>query len=418
MNRCYSLARLVGVALCLAASPLWAQFPETLMLADGTPVSLQLEETVSSAHARVGDPLSFIVVNDVTVNGFTVIQAGSKATGSLTRVHSRRVLGMGGKLVLNVDSVELANGDHVALRASKEMKGTSHTWRMAAGVALTSIFYFPVAPVFLLTRGDNCTALKSTAITAHIDGNTSLPSTNFSVATAKAPDVNQAIEFLPPRVLDGEGHQGDMVNLLFIGQKEDLQAAFDSTGWVKPEHWKLSAAWHVFTQRTHYIRQPMSRFFLFGRTQDYAYAMPDPIFVMSHRHHIRIWETGHQVDGNPVWAGAATYDVAIEVAKHGRLFNHRIDPNVDSERDFIGAKLSQTTVPVRETYIEGAEPVYQAKTASGQDYYSDSKILLVDLRPSANGEALVHPAAAEATVHPAAPAAAPPVTSSLSATLR
>ncbi len=427
MNRWYRIVRLVGVAFCLAACPLWAQSPETLVLADGTPVSLQLEETVSSAHARVGDPLSFIVVDDVTINGFTVIPAGSKATGSLTRVHGRRVLGMGGKLVLNVDSVELANGDHVALRASKEMKGTSHTWRMAAGVAVTSIFYFPVAPVFLLTRGDNCTALKSTAITAHIDGNTSLASTSFPVATAKVPDLNQAIEFLPPRVLDGEGRQGDMVNLLFIGKKEDLQAAFDSTGWVKPEHWKLRSAWHVLTQRTHYIRQPMSRFFLFGRTQDYAYALPDPIFIVSHRHHIRIWGTGHQVDGNPVWAGAATYDVAIEVAKHGRLFNHRIDPNVDSERDFIGAKLAHTPVPARETYVEAAEPVYKAKTASGQDYYSDSKILLVDLRPAANGEARVHSANGESGVHganvetpvrPAAPAVAPSVTSSLSATLR
>jgi hypothetical protein len=409
MNGCYRLARLVSVAFCLAACPLWSQSPETLVLADGTPISLQLDETVSSAHARVGDPLSFIVVDDVTVNGFTVIPAGSKATGSLTRVHSRRVLGMGGKLVLNVDSVELANGDHVALRASKELKGTSHTWRMAAGVAITSIFYFPVAPVFLLTRGDNCTALKSTEITAHIEGNTSLPSTDFSLATAQAPDLNQVTEFLPPRVLDGEGRQGDMVNLLFIGKKEDLQAAFNSTGWVKPEHWKLSAAWHVFTQRTHYVRQPMSRFFLFGRTQDYAYALPDPKFIVSHRHHIRIWETGHQVDGNPVWAGAATHDIAIEVAKRGRLFNHRIDPNVDSERDFIGAKLSQTPVPARETYIEGAEPVYKAKTASGQDYYSDSKILLVDLRPIANGEA---------RARPATPTGTSPAINSLSATLR
>src|ERR1035438_10631735 len=103
MNPCYRLARLVSVALCLASCPLWAQSPDTLVLSDGTPVDLQLEETVSSAHARVGDPLSFIVVQDVTVQGFTVIPAGNKATGSLTRVHGRRVLGIGGKLVLRID---------------------------------------------------------------------------------------------------------------------------------------------------------------------------------------------------------------------------------------------------------------------------------------------------------------------------
>ena len=375
------------VALFLAACAALAQSPQPLLLADGTPVALQLDETISSAHARVGDHLSFLVVRDVTVQGFTVIPAGSTASGSLARVHGRRVLGIGGNLVLKLDSVELANGDHVALRARKEVKGPSHTWRMAAEMAITSIFYFPAAPVFLLTRGDNCIALKSTEITAHVDGSTSLASAEFPATAASASDLNQVTQFLPPRVLNGEGRQGDMVNLLFIGQKEDLQTAFDSAGWVKPEHWKLKSAWHVIAQRNHYVRQPMSRFFLFGRSQDYAYALPDPNAIVSRRHHIRIWKTGHEVDGNPVWAGAATHDVAIEVAKRGRLFNHRIDPDVDSERDFIGAKLSETPVTARESYVDGAEPVFKAKTASGQDYYSDSRILLVDMRHTESGEA-------------------------------
>ena len=39
---------------------------------------------------------------------------------------------------------------------------------------------------------------------------------------------------------------------------------------------------------------------------------------------------------------AATHDVAIEIAKRGRLINHRIDPEVDAERDFVGANLTDT----------------------------------------------------------------------------
>jgi hypothetical protein len=35
--------------------------------------------------------------------------------------------------------------------------------------------------------------------------------------------------------------------------------------------------------------------------------------------------------------------------------------------------------------------VYKATTASGQDYYSDSKILLVDLRRTESGEASLKP---------------------------
>ena len=417
MNCWCILRRLTRVALGLALCPLWAQSPQMLLVADGTAVALQLDQTVSSANARVGDPLTFLVVQDVTVQGFTVIAAGSRASGSLARAHGRRVLGMGGNLVLKLDSVELANGDRVALRARKEVKGTSHAWRMAAGMAITSLIYLPVAPIFLLTRGDDCTALKSTEITAHVDGDNSLVSTAFPAATARSAGLNQAIEFLPSRVLNGEGRQGDMVNLLFIGQKEELQAAFDSGGWVSTDGWKLRSAWHVLTQRTHYLRQPMARFFLFGRTQDYAYALPDPDAMVSRRHHVRIWKTGHEVDGIPVWAGAATHDVGIEVGKHGKLFNHRIDPNVDSERDFIGSNLSETSLPARETYVDGAEPVFRAQTSSGQAYYSDSRILLVDLRPTTNGEArLRHPATADTLPTPALGAL--PTTDSLSSAFR
>ena len=48
------------------------------------------------------------------------------------------------------------------------------------------------------------------------------------------------------------------------------------------------------------------------------------------------------MDGTPIWAAAATHDVAIEIAKRGRLINHRIDPAVDAERDFVGTNLTDT----------------------------------------------------------------------------
>ena len=388
MIRWYSVRLLALVAICVASFPLCAQPPATLVLADGTPVALQLDETISSAHARVGDQLSFVVVRDVTVQGFTIIPAGSAASGSLARVHGRRMLGIGGNLVIKLDSVQLANGEHVALRARKEVKGTSHTWRMAAGMAITSLIYMPAAPVFLLTRGDNCTALKSTEITAQVAGNTSLASINFPAATASASDLNQVIEFLPPRILNGEGRQGDMVNLLFIGRKQDLQAAFDNAGWIKTDHWKPMFVWHLIKQRTHYAKLPMARFYLFGRTQDYSFAKPDPAAIVSRRHHVRIWKTDGEVDGSTIWAGAATHDVAIEIAKRGRFINHRIDPNVDSERDFIGANLSEIPVPAHESYLDGADPVFTAQTASGETYFSDSKILLVDLRHTVTAQAV------------------------------
>jgi len=60
---------------------------------------------------------------------------------------------------------------------------------------------------------------------------------------------------------------------------------------------------------------------------------------------------------------------------------HRIDPNVDAERDFIAASLAGTRQLSRQAYMNCADPVFRAETATGQSYYSDSRMLLLELSP-------------------------------------
>ena len=131
----------------------WRAPPAKLVMESGTPVRLQLTRTISSAHAHKGDRLDFVVVRDVEVGGFTVIRAGGQAEGSVIAVKGKRPLGMGGDIILKLDSVELTTGERVGLDASKEFKGRAHTIRMAVGMAVTAAFCPPVAPVFLLTHG-------------------------------------------------------------------------------------------------------------------------------------------------------------------------------------------------------------------------------------------------------------------------
>ena len=355
--------------------------PATLTIPDGTPIKLRLAESVSSAHARVGDRLDFIVVRDVSVDGFDVIPAGTIAHGSITGVKGKRFLGMGGKVALKLDSVELINGDQVGLRARMNVKGRSRTKLMAAAMITTGFIFLPAAPVFLLTRGHDSTVVESTEITAQIDGAASLLSAGVPHSPENSSELGEMMDYLPPQVFSGEGRKGDMLNLVFVGQEEDVQKAFERAGWVKTDKWKPLFVWHLLRHRTSDAQLPMARFYLFGRVQDYSYALPDPGAIMSRRHHLRIWKTDYTVDGMPIWAAAATHDVAIEIAKRGHLINHRIDPAVDAERDFVGTDLTNTLSVSRQEYLHSAEPVFQAQTDSGEPYHSDSRILLLDLHP-------------------------------------
>ncbi len=364
--------------------------PATLTIPDGTPVKLRLAENVSSAHAHVGDPLDFVVVRDVSVGGFTVIPAGTVARGSITGVKGRRIFGMGGQVSLKLDSVKLANGDQVELRGSKEVKGGSRTKLMAAAMVATALIFLPATPIFLLTRGHTSTVVKSTEITAQIDGASSVLSAGLrhSPPPTSSSDLDEMMGYLPPRVFSGEGREGDMLNLIFVGQPEDVQQAFARAGWVKTDKWKPMFVWHLLRHRTSDTQLPMARFYLFGRVQDYSYALPDPDAIVSRRHHLRIWKTDYKINELPIWLAAATHDIAIEIAKRGRLINHRIDPAVDVERDFVGTDLASALSVSRREYLRPAEPVFQAETASGEAYHSDSRILLLDLHPIASGKAV------------------------------
>ena len=114
-----------------------------LTLEDGTPLKLRISRTVSSADARVGDTVDFDVLEEVTVGGLVVIPKAGVAWGTVTEAESKRRMARGGKLNMNIDSVRLLDGEKVALRAVKEMKGGGHTGAMTGGIVATAIVFWP-----------------------------------------------------------------------------------------------------------------------------------------------------------------------------------------------------------------------------------------------------------------------------------
>ncbi len=373
-------------ALILLPSGLFGQGlpagPAKVAVESGTPVKLQIAQTISSAHARKGDRLDFTVVDDVVVEGFTVIRSGAPATGSVLRVRGKRPLGIGGAVVVNLDSVELSTGEMAPLIGSKKFKGRSHSIRMGLRVAVTAAIYLPASPVFLLSRGQDSVVLKGAQFTAYTQNDSDLEAADLPVAREGPSELSEIMQVLPPRALDAEGREGDMLNLMFVAKEDDLQRAFAQSGWLKVDkRTPPRIAWHLFWQRQHYAKLPMNWLYVFGKPQDYSYVMPDPTAIVGRRHHLRIWKTDRTVDGSPLWVGAATHDVSIHFVKHKLKLLHRIDPNVDAERDFIGQDLAIATHPAAEEYLQSDAPVFKARTSTGQEYYSDSRMLLVQLTP-------------------------------------
>jgi hypothetical protein len=373
--------------------------PSGLVLEDGTPVKLRTDRTISSADARVGDLVDFKVTHDVSVGGTMVVPKGSVAWGTIIEAHRKRRLGRGGKLNIRIDSVQLINGEKAALRSMKQVRGSGHTTAMTAGMAVTALAFYPAAPALLFMKGQDSTILKGTEVTAYIDGNFALEAarlpqpaspTHGAIApmsdssaqiTPNQEPLSEIIELLPRRVLDSQGNEGDMVNLVFLASQEKLKQAFEQAGWVETIRSKRKAIWHAARKPKNNVLMPMSNLFLFGRSQDYGYALGDPISRATRRHHLRIWKTDYEVGGYPVWVGAATHDIGLERDQRQWAITHKIDPDVDGERDFIGGSLVGTHLLTSIQYVSpSSDAILEASTATGGSYHSDGRMLLFGLQ--------------------------------------
>lgn len=350
---------------------------DILVLERGTPIQLQLAQTISSGRLHKGDIVDFVVQRAVVLRGFTVVRAGSRVEGVVVGVKRSRFLGMGGNITIQISSIEATSGDKLGVSAP-EFKGRSHTIRMTAAAAVVASIYLPATPVLLLSRGRESIVLKGTEATTYTTNELLIRQQKFPIASSDNSELEEMMKLLPPRVLDGEGREGDVLNLIFVASEKDLTAAFERAGWLQVEKSKARIIWHLAWERNHYTKLPMAALYVFGRAQDYSFALPDPASIVARRHHLRLWFTGRTLSGVPLWVGAATHDVSIQFVRHKLQLLHRIDPNVDAERDFIAGNLSETT-PTREEYLRGEEPVFDAQTATGQSYFSDGRVLFIDL---------------------------------------
>ena len=112
--------------------------PLAFGLDDGTPVRLRINRTISSEDARVGDTVDFEVLEDVNSHDVILIPRGGIALATITEAQSKRRMGRAGKLNVNIDNAKLVDGEKVALRAVKEVKGGSHVGEMTGAIVATS----------------------------------------------------------------------------------------------------------------------------------------------------------------------------------------------------------------------------------------------------------------------------------------
>ncbi len=191
---------------------------------------------------------------------------------------------------------------------------------------------------------------------------------------------------IPRRIADKEGNPGDMVNFLIIGSESAMQKTFTNAGWVKVDADVTGTVLRGILEsisKESYLTMPMSMLYLFGRSQDYGWAHAEPIKVVASRNHLRIWKAPFDVAGQSLWVGAATHDIGFERDNRNDGITHKIDPDIDLERDYVEKTLVSTGLISEVAHVLPKDALKEAKTATGGSFHSDGRVLVLKLDATA-----------------------------------
>lgn len=124
----------------------------------GTVIEIETASPVSSARAREGDQINFLVSRRVMVNGAVVIARGATARARVVQVKPAASWGRGGLLSWVMEDVAAVDGTRVPIKLADRLAGRGRSRAVVAAAIATGAAIFPYTPpvglIWALKKGD------------------------------------------------------------------------------------------------------------------------------------------------------------------------------------------------------------------------------------------------------------------------
>ncbi|MCX6867984.1 MAG: LssY C-terminal domain-containing protein [Verrucomicrobia bacterium] len=180
------------------------------------------------------------------------------------------------------------------------------------------------------------------------------------------------------------GLPGDPLNIALVGNEDEVIGVLLAAAWIPANALSVRSSVRIAVDTV--IAKPdrnapVSNLYLYGRKQDLAFEKP-----IGHspreRHHVRFWRSDKTDHGRPVWMGAATHDLGVELSRTTGEVTHHISPEVDAERDLLLADLTQTKLVSDTRWIAGFHTILQGRNGGGDPWHTDGRLPVATLAPA------------------------------------
>lgn len=220
--------------------------------------------------------------------------------------------------------------------------------------------------------------LKTTAIvTAPASGMKIASESEASTASPQDDWVRQ----LPDRTSTISENKADLVNLVFLGSQQQVEAAFREAGWRTSDPVSRRSVlqnFYALLNNTGYAQQPMKTFLVNGKPQDMSFQKG--LNSYGRRDHLRIWQWTPDGATEPVWIIASTHDTGAVLSVKYKGFVHHISPDLDDERGKVIRDLNFSGCVKSLTYVARPHVPTMTQNAVGDWMRTDGSIAVVQLQ--------------------------------------
>jgi hypothetical protein len=393
------------LGLALFSEPLAA-----VKIPAGTELQIRLLDKVSSESAQPGQAIRAVVIAPALVDGTIGISAGTEVHGLIKEAQPLDPANPKQAASLLLAFTELKSGKStVPISASvvtidnarETIDASGHIQGMVPSQTTTALIdqglgkleqrYGGLAGILQAAKG---------AMVKETDSSiTYNPGVEMTIRLASAVDIAPGP---PPNVSPFRNEEAlaalvnhqpfqtyatnppvksDITNLMFIGTQEALTASFAEAGWASADalndRSKFKTAQALIEQRG-YNAAPVSILLLDDRPPDLVYQKGNNTFAA--RHHLRIWRSPDNFQGQPVWISSSTHDIGIDFSQQNMTFIHKIDPNIDAERAKVVNDLLFTGKVKSIALVPRPSVPEHARNATGDNLDTDGSMAVLLLQ--------------------------------------
>ena len=171
---------------------------------------------------------------------------------------------------------------------------------------------------------------------------------------------------------------GDMIHLVFVGSREQVEGAFRAAGWSAVQQRtprSFAQMYSAFLAMKADPTAPIAPLVYRGKTAEVSFQKT--LNTVAKRHHIRIWPASYPGPEGQLWLAAATHDTTITMNERHMSLTHRIDRFVDRERSTVVNDLSSAGCVAGIGSVERPQAI--RRPDSGKPSVTDGNVALLFL---------------------------------------